>query len=88
MYEKSNDTLHILTANGGDYTLDIQFDYEVYIPLTNKLFQINNIVQQQIERKMGISLDKTVCVNPIKSYTLNGQIIGGASDYPFIYLNK
>jgi hypothetical protein len=52
MYEKSSDTLHILTANGGDYPLDIQFDYEVYMPLANKLFQINNIVQQQTEMNM------------------------------------
>ena len=88
MYEKSNDTLHILTAVGGDYPLDIQFDYEVYMPLANKLFQINNIVQQQTEMNIGISLDKNVCINPIKSYVLNGQIISGAYDYHFIYLKK
>ena len=76
IYQKSNDTLHILTSPyGGDYPLDIHFDYEVYMPFANKLFRISNIVVKQTEVNEGISMDKTNCLDPIKSYTLNGQII-------------
>lgn len=88
IYESSNDTLHILTTIHGDYALDIQFDYEVYMPLANELFRINDFVEEQTEINEGISLDKVGCVNPVKSYTLNGQIISGAPTYPFIYLHK
>lgn len=87
-YENSNDTLHILTSNGGDYVLDIQSDYEVYLPFANKLFQISNFVEKQTEMKVGLSMDKTQCINPITSYTLNGQTISGQPDYHFIYLHK
>ena len=39
LYQQSNDTLHIFTSVGGDYPVDIQFDYEVYMPAGNKLFE-------------------------------------------------
>jgi len=72
----------------GEYSLDIQFDYEVYLPLAGKLFQLSNFTEQQTEMKAGLSLDKNVCINPIKSYTVNGQVISGATDYHLIYLKN
>ena len=89
IYEKSGDTLHIVTSSYmGEYSLDIQFDYEVYLPLAGKLFQLSNFTEQQTEMKAGLSLDKNVCINPIKSYTVNGQVISGATDYHLIYLKN
>ena len=87
-YEKSNDTLHIFTANGGDYPLDIQFEYEVSLPAVSRVFKITGITEQQTEIRKGVSLDKTVCINPVISYILDGQTISGLPNYPFIYLDK
>jgi hypothetical protein len=79
-YEKSGDTLRILNLMGGDYALDIDFDYEVYMPFANKLFKINNIVIEQSEMNAGLKyFDRNYCLNPIKSYTLNGQVINTAA---------
>ncbi len=88
-YEKTGDTLQILTLyGGGDYPLDIHYDYEVSVPLAGKLFQLSDFVETQTEMKVGISMDKQVCTNPITAYTLNEKIITGARDYHLIYLTK
>ena len=85
-YQKSNDTLAIINnATGGDYTLNIDYDYEVYLPNANKLFKISNITQQQTYMRVGLSLDKRGCVNPIKSYLLNGQLTNGDGGIIFLH---
>jgi hypothetical protein len=88
IYNSSNDTLHIQTPNDGEYGLQSAFDYEVYMPAANKLFQISHITEQPTEINMGLSLDKRGCVNPVKSYTLNGKVISGKDNYAVFYLNK
>ena len=76
IYQKSNDTLHILTSMQGEYNLDIHYDYEVYMPYTNKLFRISNIVVEQTEMNGDLTyFDKNICLDPMRSYTLNGQTI-------------
>ncbi len=88
-YEWTNDTLQVHRLNdGGDYPLDIHYDYEVDMPLANKLFKISNITQQQTEINEGLSMDKRGCVNPITSYTLNGATISGTANAYFFYLKN
>lgn len=87
IYQKSNDTLYIATPEQGDYVININYDYEVYLPLTQEIFKISDIAQKLTERKVGISLDKTVCVNPIESYKVNGNTINSSlPDFSVIYV--
>ena len=88
IYQKSNDTLHIEPPPSGDYVIDIHYDYQVYMPVVNRVFKITDIVQEQTEMNAGISMDKTVCVNPIKSYKVNG-IMKNTSlpNYATLYIN-
>jgi hypothetical protein len=67
IYQKSNDTLRIETPQSGDYFIDIHYDYEVYMPVVNRVFKITDIVQEQTEMHAGglFSMDKIGCVNPI-----------------------
>jgi hypothetical protein len=90
IYEKSNDTLHIEPPPLGEYFIDTHYDYEVYMPVVNRVFKITDIVQEQTEMNEGglFSMDKRVCVNPLKSYKVNG-IIKNTSlpDYTILYIN-
>ncbi len=84
-YQKSNDTLDIInSATGGDYTLNIDYDYEIYLPNANKLFKISNITQQQTYFR-AVPYYKRECVNPIKSYLLNGQLTNGDGGIIFLH---
>ncbi len=85
IYKNPNDTLSISdSTTGADYTLDIAHDYEVYMPNSNQLFKISGITQQQTSIRVGLSLDKRGCVNPIISYTLNGKLINPSSNIIYI----
>ncbi len=84
-YQKSNDTLDIINnATGGDYPLNIDYDYEIYLPTTNKIFKISNITQQQTYFR-SVPYYKRECVNPIKSYLLNEQITNGYGGIIFLH---
>ncbi len=84
-YQKSTDTLAIINnATGGDYPLDINYDYEVYLPNANQLFKISNITQQQTYFR-AVPYYKRGCANPIKSYLLNGQITNGYGGIIFLH---
>ncbi len=89
-YSKYNDTLEIGNSFGGDNGLKSKYDYEIYIPQTNRLFRVNDIVEDFLHTRGGglFSWDKRGCVNTIKSYRLNGQLISGEYNYYRFYIKR
>lgn len=69
---------------GNDYGLLSKYDYEIYLPKANRLFQISEITEEQQTRKAGFSMEKTGCINPIKSFKVNGLL--NVSGYYSSYL--
>jgi hypothetical protein len=62
---------------GSDYGIISKYDYEIYLPKPNRLFQISELTEKQESRKVGfISMDKRGCINPFSSYKVNGIING------------
>ncbi|CAN5585891.1 hypothetical protein BH11BAC3_BH11BAC3_06850 [soil metagenome] len=63
------------------YSVNIKFpiiagnDYEIFIPGTNKLTRITDIIEQKTKRKhCDISDGNNYCFNPIISFKVDGQI--------------
>lgn len=69
-YNQAGDTLSV-----GQAYLDANYDYTIFLPAVNRLLKISHITVEQREVHLGFSTYKTECLNPIKSYTLNGQVI-------------
>jgi len=82
-YDRFNDTLQIGNSFGGDNGLKSKYDYEIYLPQTNGIFRISEINEEITHTRGGglFSMDKRGCVNPVKSYKLNGQLISGEYNY-------
>ncbi len=88
-YDKLNDTLQVFNNYGGDQGLKSKYDYEVYLPQSNRLFQISEIAEWFMMQKASIAMDQLYhCIDPIVSYKLNGQLISGNSDYSTFYIKK
>lgn len=60
------------------------YDYEIYLPNTNRLYKISNVEE---EMQYGSGGGKTYCINPITSYRLNDKLIKGQRIFS-IYLDK
>ncbi|MEO8860731.1 MAG: hypothetical protein ABI358_04875 [Ginsengibacter sp.] len=85
-FQRMNDTT-LLLQNIDQYNIITSpYDYEIFIPKANRLFKISEVVEK-IQSVSG-GLDKIVCINPIISYKINGQLITPTSYYGFVYLNK
>ena len=66
-----------------------QYDYRVFVPALNKTYNISDIVEEQKELKRGfLSSTKESCINPIRSYVLNGQTITLSNFNEVAYLKK
>lgn len=89
-YSKSHDTLEIGNPFKGDNGLKSKYDYEIYIPQTSRLFILSDIVEEFSQTKGGglFSMDKRGCINTIKSYKLNGQLISGEYNYYRFYMKR
>ena len=90
-YLKSNDTLEIVNSFGGDQGLKSKYDYEFYLPQTNRFFKITEITEELTNTSGGgglFSMDKRGCVNPIKSYKLNGQLVSGEYNYYRFFIKR
>jgi hypothetical protein len=76
--------LHPINEDFGSITSD--YDYKVYFPGINLSYKITSIIEEiHYGSKVG---QKVYCLNPITSYSLNGQLINGEKNYDRIYLNK
>ena len=89
-YAVFSDTLEIGNSFGGDNGLKSKYDYEIYLPQTNKIFRISEIIEEFTHTRGGglFSMDKRGCVNPIKSYKLNGQLVSGEYNYYRFYIKR
>ena len=63
------------------------YDYEIFVPATNTLETINNILQPQTQQKVcsGASHTETGCTNSITSLDVNGIL---QKNTTVIYVNK
>lgn len=86
-YQSSNDTLEIYNTFGTDDGLLGKYDYEIYLPEINRLYQISEITEEFRSINTGLSCNKVGCINYFRSYKVNGQLINGNSYHPF-YLVK
>lgn len=86
-YQKTNDTLIIFASYGSDNGLLSKFDYEIYLPVNDRLYQISEITETFESMNVGLSCTKEECMNTIRSYKINGQLMDGNPEYTF-YLRK
>ena len=70
-YNLVNDTLQIGVHFGPGHGLLSGYDYEIYIPENNKLYQISEIVENYESQNVGCK--KVLCINSIASYKINGK---------------
>jgi hypothetical protein len=71
-------------AYGTDNGLLSKYDYEIYLPSPNRVFQISEITEEQKTKKAGFSMEKSGCINPITSFKVNGSL--KINDYYSSYL--
>ena len=87
-YKKYNDSLKIEYSfnfkNGytnSKHGLTSEYDYEVYLPYINKIFQISDIDEEYKMQTKGFASDTSRCKSLIKAYSVNGKkIIGDFTD--------
>jgi len=85
-YQRTNDTLEIYNTFGTDNGLLGKYDYEVYLPEINRLFQITEISEAFQSINSGLSCNKVACVNYFKSYKVNEQLVDVNSHDPFYFV--
>jgi len=85
-FQRNNDTLLVLQPIEQNNSITSTYDYEVFLPGANKLFQISDIVENILTNNSG--LGKVGCDNTFNSYQLNGQLVSVANTYGIVYLNK
>jgi len=78
-YNRINNTLHLFVSFDPDHGLSSGYDYEIYIPENNKLYQISEIVENYESKNTGCK--KVRCINSIASYKINGKIIPAEDGY-------
>jgi len=86
-YYLTNDTLEINASYGTDNGLLSRYDYEIYMPESNKLYQVSEIMENyRSESNSGCK--KEYCLNSITSYKVNGKLIP-AEEYVYtLYITK
>jgi hypothetical protein len=85
-YYQKNDTLEISASYKTDNGLLSKYDYEIYVPYNNKLYQISEIKEDY--KSINSGCKKVGCINSITSYKLNGQIIIGDKTRTTIIIPK
>lgn len=86
-YQNKNDTLEIFASYGADDGLLSKYDYEIYLPGINRLYQVTEITEEFESMNVGLSCTKEECLNTIRSYKVKGQLTNGNPEYAF-YLVK
>jgi hypothetical protein len=64
--------------------LTSDFDYLLRLPKAISVYRLTEIIEQQTEG----GNKKTACINPIKSFRVNGQLVDGNGLYNYMYLAK
>lgn len=85
-FQRMSDTTLVLANIDQRQIITSAYDYEIFIPKANRLFKISDIVEKIQTVSQG--LDKVLCVNPITSYKIDGQLITPTIPYGNVYLNK
>ena len=80
-FSRRGDTLLVLEAFSD---IESAFDYEIDLPRAGRLFRLTEIYEPQTWDRHR----KTYCINPIRSYRLDGQLVSGEEQYNRIYLRK
>ena len=78
-YNRINETLHIFVSFAPEHGLASGYNYEIYIPENNKLYQISEIVENYESQNVGCK--KVLCINSIASYKINGKITPAVEGY-------
>jgi bisphosphoglycerate-dependent phosphoglycerate mutase len=86
-YQLQNDTLKIIAAYGTDNGLLSRYDYEIYLPEGNKLYQVSEIMEDyRSESTSGCT--KEYCINSITSYKINGKLIPAEEYIYTLFISK
>lgn len=86
-YQNMGDTLEVANNFGIDNGLLSKYDYEIYLPKINRLYQVDEISEEFNSINPGLSCNKIACSNYFKSYKVNGQSITTNSNYT-LYFKK
>ena len=87
-YWRQSDTLHMASFTS-DALLESAYDYQLFFPLAGKIYTITEINETESFGNKGLfSMDKTYCINPVSSYTVNGQTVNSLLHFNIIYLSK
>lgn len=84
--QRQHDTVLVLFSFDGSQTITSDYDYEIFLPQTNRVYKLSDIREdKRFGSKAG---QKVYCINPITSYQLNGELIKMNPYYQPIYLRK
>ena len=71
-FRRTNDTL-LLAITGSEILLTSNYDYRIVVPATANEYRITDIEEEMTsERKSIFPRKQEMCVNPIRSYRING----------------
>lgn len=84
-YRDMNDTLEIFSSFGTDHGIVSRYDYEIYLPAINILYQVSEIVEDYQSMNQGLSCNKPGCLNRFISYKVNGQVTIANSYYTLFF---
>jgi len=86
-YNLKNDTLEVNASYGTHIGLRSGYNYEIYLPENNKLYQISEIVEDY-RSISNTGCTKESCINSITSYKLDGKIIPTEKYSNTFYISK
>jgi len=85
-YLRKGNVLEIYStaSYGNDFGLLSRYDYEIYLPKPNRLFQVSEITEDHQTRRSGISMDKSQCINPFTSFKVNSVLYVNGNDNSYL----
>jgi hypothetical protein len=88
-FSRTNDTLR-MAAISSTALLESNYDYQLYFPQPNRLFNIRDIFEEKLfEKNNGIfNTKKIICANRINSCRLNGHLVNFTDWNEPVYLHR
>lgn len=80
-FVRRGDTV-LLVESRGEITSN--YDYLLDLPNAGKAYRLSEIFEPRTDGGRS----KAACINPIRSFRINDQLVNGKDWYNFIYLNK
>ena len=68
----------------GESNLTSELDYRIALPSAGKIYRIQEIYEPQTSGGNR----RAYCINPIRSYRVNEQLVQGQERYDYIYLTR